>query len=242
MVVAEPMLSANMTTGQNTTLYTQFFSTMRQNIDQGRVHNYTSVKCMKAYASNLVSKTRNLLLITRDNTGPEINYTDIRTESSSDRIPYSWICGGDDWSRNPIETETPVCRLSTALTTVDTWNVDGRLISYCMVEEVEEKCKLSFSVGIMIVVIVANATKSAIMIFTFLRLKGPTLVTIGDAVASFLEIPDPTTAGLCLSTRKSIKKESLGQARNSNSTQWFPKRHLWYHAASKTRWLSCNIL
>lgn len=210
--------------------------------------NNTSAGCMKAYALNLVSKVRNVLLITRDlnTTSNEQKYG--LADSSVD-IPYAWICGSE-WSPYAFKHLKPACTLSTALAAVDTWTVNERRISYCMVEEVKEKCKLSFSVGIMVVVIAANAAKSAIMILTFLRLKEPTLVTIGDAMASFLEVPDPTTAGLCLSTRNSTFKKPKStnnreQGRNPNrkrAKRWLPKRHFWFQTASKTRWLDCNML
>jgi hypothetical protein len=78
------------------------------------------------------------------------------------------------------------------------------------------------------------------VILTVWKLKEPTLVTIGDAVASFLYDPDPTTTGICLSSKSSIqatKKWKLQPAK-----PWHPKRHFWFRAASIKRWLICNIL
>lgn len=78
-----------------------------------------------------------------------------------------------------------------------------------------------------------------IVILTVWKLKEPTLVTIGDAVASFLYDPDPTTAGICLSSKSSIQSNKW---KLQPAKPWNPKRHFWFRAASIKRWLTCNIL
>jgi hypothetical protein len=73
------------------------------------------------------------------------------------------------------------------------------------------------------------------------RLDNPILATIGDATASFLEMPDQTTRGCCLMDRKSIKawKKKM-PVRNLYKR---PKSLRFFRAASLTRWsitlLSC---
>ncbi|KAF4121047.1 hypothetical protein GMORB2_2533 [Geosmithia morbida] len=59
------------------------------------------------------------------------------------------------------------------------------------------------------------------------------LVTLGDAISSFLTDPDSTTEGACLVTKADIvsKRWGCGQAR-----YWFTERHLWGQTPSPTRW------
>ena len=45
------------------------------------------------------------------------------------------------------------------------------------------------------------------MIIRVVRSREPTLVTLGDAIDSFLRIPDPTTMGICFAHRRFIEKE-----------------------------------
>jgi hypothetical protein len=77
------------------------------------------------------------------------------------------------------------------------------------------------------------------VILTVWKLKEPTLVTVGDAVASFLYDPDPTTKGICLSTKLDIQGNRW---KLQVAKQWQPKKHFWFRAASVKRWLICNIL
>jgi hypothetical protein len=78
-----------------------------------------------------------------------------------------------------------------------------------------------------------------LVILTAWKLNEPTLVTIGDAVASFLKDPDPTTEGICLSTKMDIQKKKW---KLQTAKPWAPKKHFWFRAASVKRWLICNIL
>ena len=212
---------------------------MHNNALNGTLVRYDSAACMAEYAVNFVSKVRNVLLVTNDTVSSN-NALGGGYWGSSNQVPYAWLCG-PSWSSNPYLDTPPsaACTLSIATESADTWTVAGHVISYCMVETVVEECRLSFSLVIMLIVITANAIKATIMILTFVKLREPTLVTIGDAIASFLDEPDPTTAGICLSTREDIRK---GKWKNQPAKQWVPKRHFWFKAASIKRWLTCNIL
>lgn len=84
----------------------------------------------------------------------------------------------------------------------------------CLSERVEENCKLVFSLPISMVVIACNIVKVACMFLAAKENRCEVLVTIGDAVASFLNNPDPTTTGRCL-----MEKRTLGKGENP----WKPR-------------------
>jgi hypothetical protein len=113
-------------------------------------------------------------------------------------------------------------------------------IDYCLSQRVEEKCKLQFSLYIMIVVIFCNLVKSISMLMTFWKRYNQPLVTLGDAVSSFLDNPDATTEGMCLVSKSDV----LGGAWRTRGTpkQYQPVRNFWFRAASLKRWLICNSL
>jgi len=225
-------------------------NTVHQKVLNGSMTKYTSADCMTAYARTFASKVRNVLLVSNhsDVTGYPWDGSLISTFNSSvlgystwdntEAIPYAWICG-DDYDFDPYKNGGPVCTLSKAKEGIDNWTVKTFLINYCLVEEVEEQCQLRFSLAIMIIVILANMVKAGVMITTLLRFRTPTLVTIGDAIASFLENPDAMTKGNCLSTREDLRK---GRWEHEVGKRWVPKRHFWFKAASIKRWLTCNIL
>ena len=205
----------------------------------GSLVKLDNLACMAKYANNFISDARNVLLVTTD-TSPNSSYLGFTQWSSDDEVPFWWLCG-DEWEPNPYYDHSPVCTLAKAQAGASSWSVMKHPISYCLVQEVEEQCQLRFSLTIMIIVIIANATKATIMLLTWWKLRTPTLVTIGDAVVSFLDDPDPTTKGICLATKADIQK-AKGAWIDQGAKRWVPHRHLWFRAASIKRWLTCNIL
>ena len=112
----------------------------------------------------------------------------------------------------------------------------------CKSERTEEKCKVQFSLGIMIAVICCNVVKACCMIIAVIRSREPTLVTLGDAVDSFLRIPDQTTMGMCFADRQFVKREWRHGWR-AGPRQWSQKGvQRWRTSISKTRWITCNFL
>ncbi|KAF4617010.1 hypothetical protein G7Y89_g15139 [Cudoniella acicularis] len=66
----------------------------------------------------------------------------------------------------------------------------------CWAGPSEADCELFFNSSLMVAVVVANIIKCVVMVLIVLRFTTPTLVTRGDAIASFLEVEDPTTFNL----------------------------------------------
>jgi len=240
VVVTENFLSSSAVynyTNVEFSVGTGVLETLHGKALNGSLVKYDPADCQKEYAVSFVSKVRNVLLVTND-TDATNNVLDASSWSFFNEVSYYWICG-DGYQGDPYLSGTLVCSPSIATATANNWTLFAHPISYCMVEPVTEECRLSFSLVIMLAVIAANLTKATIMVLTFWKLREPTLVTIGDAVASFLEQPDPTTAGICLSTKRDIVK---GEWKKKIEKRWVPKRHFWFRAASIKRWLTCNIL
>ena len=94
----------------------------------------------------------------------------------------------------------------------------------------------------MIVVIGCNLVKACCMVMAVVRSREPTLVTLGDAVDSFLRIPDQTTIGMCFADRQYIGREWKHQ-RRARPVQWNQKgAQRWRTSASRKRWIICNCL
>jgi hypothetical protein len=122
-------------------------------------------------------------------------------------------------------------------------------ISYCLVEPAVQECRLTLSLVIMIVVITANLTKAIIMSLTYFTLDTPTLVTVGDAIASFLARPDQNTTGLCISNSADFrwrniankKSRSLGNPR-MKVKKWVSKRRFWFRVVSVELWMVTTVM
>lgn len=64
---------------------------------------------------------------------------------------------------------------------------------YCRSQPVHEQCMLQFSLTILLIVVGCSIMKLICLLGTIWALDRPTLVALGDAIASFLEQPDQTT-------------------------------------------------
>ncbi|KAF9886878.1 hypothetical protein FE257_011001 [Aspergillus nanangensis] len=74
------------------------------------------------------------------------------------------------------------------------FNVDG-----CLRVRIEENCQLLFSPLFSSVVIICTIVKVACIIYVACYDRTPRLLTVGDAIASFLSHPDPITRERCFS-------------------------------------------
>lgn len=112
--------------------------------------------------------------------------------------------------------------------------------AYCLSQPVNERCVLQFSLTILLIVIGCNVVKLACLVGTIWTLNHTTLVTLGDAVVSFLEEPDSITQGYCMASRKSVED---GMCRKPPApTKWDYRPRFWFAAASWRRLILCNAL
>lgn len=134
--------------------------------------------------------------------------------------------------RTPEETR----QLSTS-----PWVLNGTTVSYCLSQTHEEHCKLQFSVQILVAVIICNAIKCAAMFCVAWHHRETTFITFGDAIASWLDNPDPATAGRCSEGIRSAARKPNGH----QAPQPQPIRlatHRWKHGVSIKRWITTILI
>lgn len=78
-------------------------------------------------------------------------------------------------------------------------------IQYCWSELIDEHCKLNFCLQIALIVISCNSVKVVCRFLTPCIHKTSALITFGDTLDSFLEVPEHTTRGLCTFSADRIK-------------------------------------
>lgn len=190
--------------------------------------------CINAYATEFLSTRRNLVAVVMDNT-PVVNDSvkqvvpclfEYSTYSASSFDPYDWICNAHDSDlRYGFTTKElwnlPHCssRLPKIRTHSESWNSYGWDINYCLSERIEGKCRLSFNLSILVVVMICNIGKALIMISIAFGVRDKPLVTIGDAIDSFLNINDMTTEGMCLISKAGIAGGTTGVVTGGENTQ-----------------------
>lgn len=106
-------------------------------------------------------------------------------------------------------------------------------VRYCLAEPVEQRCQLAIANTLVMVVTSCVFFKLILCISVVLALRDDPLVTPGDAVASFMTDPDPTTVGSCAATMPDI--HFVPRERNPIPWQQRPRRLA--HAISPTTWV-----
>ncbi|SPN99548.1 uncharacterized protein DNG_02400 [Cephalotrichum gorgonifer] len=113
--------------------------------------------------------------------------------------------------------------------------IDRSSISFCLAQEASEPltCELRLSgpllgtVALLNLVIIVSTGSSAL-----LKDFHP-LATLGDALTSFLDVPDPTTSNACLLTRRDV---TSGKWPLVEAKHWAPSAHWWLMTVSPARW------
>lgn len=149
-------------------------------------------------------------------------------------VPFEWICrdssctGG--FTLANCETFLPCITSNLA-----DWKPFKKSIEYCLGEKIEGHCQLAYSIHLAIVVLLIGAGKTSLMLYIAFRFKERPLLTIGDAVASYLQRPDMYTQRACLVGRKEVQKEFQTGNIMGQRKQYVQKPVRRYRAASIMR-------
>ena len=218
-----------------------------RNNGTGRYEDLTPSQCARRYNTDFLSTNRNLFLITSHASNATHNDTllDWVYFSPNDVSPSRWMCRRNPGGVSQNGEQCNPSELASNVTRGLPWQMDRPVglieISGCKSERTPEKCKVQFSLGIMIVVVCCNLIKACSMIMAVVRSREPTLVTLGDAIDSCLRIPDQTTIGICYANRRFIKRE-WGWRMRTGPREWSQKEaQRWWTSVSKTRWITCNF-
>ena len=182
--------------------------------------------CVEVYTALVISSHSDVLLVS--------SYSDV----TNSLLGYNYeqfhtIFDGDHYIIRRCLNVEP-CQMSFAnLTDQQNW------LQYCLSVPAEEHCKLQFSPAIMVLVIVCNLIKAICMSMAAWKQDTEPLVTLGDAIASFLDWPDVTTKGNCVGEKAQFQKSKSWE---SLSRKWDSKSFLLFQAASLRRWVVCTIL
>ncbi|PUU76453.1 hypothetical protein B9Z19DRAFT_1149369 [Tuber borchii] len=202
----------------------------------------TAPQCIRLYSTDILQDRRNLFLITNHTSNATYDNTFLDTWwyiHAGGALTATWTCL---YLQGSLRCNTN--KLASRVASGIPWLVQigtGEMVKIkgCKSEKVAGKCKVQFSLGIMIAVICCNLVKACCMVMAVLRSREPTLVTLGDAIDSYLRIPDPTTMGICFADRRFIKREWRHGSR-AGPRQWKRKGiQRWWTSVSKTRWITC---
>ncbi|KAK5696441.1 hypothetical protein LTR97_007742 [Elasticomyces elasticus] len=167
--------------------------------------------CLQAYATSMYQTDwRNVLVVTSlESTNSSLINVYSHT-AAAEVFDLAWPCGNitgcdtnsllaasESWtiSKVPGSPQSQYNSVSYNLIdgSDDTTSSYDAPIKYCLAETFPAHCAVHISSKLLIAVIVCNVCKIACMLATLCARGFRPLVNIGDAVASFLERPDPQT-------------------------------------------------
>ena len=232
--------------------------------------------CLKAYRKDFIADRRDVLVVSSGHrmndsllrVSTSVPAGDLPPASSWPSVSYIWTCCIDNcWGSSLDQTILDSAYPQKACPVPDhNWTIDGNSIEYCLSESIPQSCTLQFSLVIMIIVISCNLLKTVCMGLTVWRLSSMPLLTLGDAIASFLAEADPNTKNNCLAERFSFRginhagsdaaillmnRPDISTLKNlindkgklikpgwdEGIRKWKSERYAWFNAASKKRWL-----
>lgn len=223
----------------------------------GKLERLSTNQCVNAYAQNYQSARGSVLLVVSNTTKGythggvadfETSVEPIDNLDNADPDPFAWICN------HVVDQGDCGSKLSTVRGHIDDWQPFSKSVEYCMGETVEQHCRLEYSVHLVLVVVLIGLLKTITMLYIAFQVQDVPLLTIGDAVSSFLAIPDVKTQGLCLLDKSlknfspSVNYSQRTESGGYSSMGWTapPKyfhnrRRRHFTAASARRWLAFLI-
>ncbi|KAH6894387.1 hypothetical protein B0T10DRAFT_603888 [Thelonectria olida] len=219
-----------------------------------KLEKLSPIDCINEYATAFQTARSNLLLVTDGGSNKTNQGIPMREEYSHylpDRYDclvqvYEWMCVTQkpgEYCEKPCRNSIPEIKRN-----ADNWRPFGDRVKYCLSQPEPQTCKLHFSTWIMTVVIVTNAIKVAVMLWLTFRHPPELLLTIGDAIKSFLASPDAHSTNSCLVTAEDVKRSVEGGGKEAldgswtGPRPWTPVRRRWATAVSRRRWKSSIFL
>ncbi|KAL4914503.1 hypothetical protein BDW62DRAFT_204519 [Aspergillus aurantiobrunneus] len=226
---------------------------------QDSARNFTrldKLSCRELYVNSLKT-TGDVILIAKNLTSAQNNGSSliqgwINGLASWDYANF-WVCG--EGTRDG-SLPSDYCTRDKAMSLADNWTIatweaphyQHVEIDYCLIGDQaanDQRCGFHFSSPAMGVVSVFTLVGSILIFLVGRTQKGNLMVTLGDAISSFLEEPEPldkqktdTQSAQLQSCFVNRFRGRRNQTVSPKSTAWLPRPSIsWFHAVSKRRWI-----
>ncbi|CAG8898638.1 unnamed protein product [Penicillium egyptiacum] len=241
-------LTGSKSLSKNNSLHGLFYAARNETLAQ--LHD---TDCLNAFGKTYQSTYRKLLLVNAD-TAENNTYTLVGTQDvfnpyeallDSNKGPYEWLCPSS-WDNHCDSSYLPIAH---TLIADNNWTVEDRndggvfyKVDSCLAEEAPQYCKLQYSLPLTIIVIGFNIVKTTVLLYIWLGIPDAPILTIGDAVASFLHRPDPYTQSCCLLTNSKVKSHDQFLPEWRRPDAFIKRRRIWGSAVSARRWIFSIVL
>ena len=200
-------------------------------LSKGALRRLSGAACLDAYSAPFQSTRSHLILVTgqeaKKDTTPfgmakdHVHFFVDDMDRCGNTQAYQWMC--NQYQRIPTGINDMTCAVmcDELLPRVQadvrngSWMPFFELpVEYCYSLPTTEHCKLQVSKSLLIVVTTLNLFKAALILACVFGWRDePPLLTVGDAIASFVDRPDVSTEGVCLLTRNDVDNESRARKR-----------------------------
>jgi hypothetical protein len=202
--------------------------------------NLTLRDCARIFSQPLLATHRNLVLVTSRNSSVTDNPFEYYFVAVGNN---GWMCPGEFDAGNDLNAPTTVCSPSdsTLVGNATLLETPGRPM-YCLAQRLAEECSVEVSQSIAIGVCVANLIKVVVMCVILFKATETSIVTLGDAIASFIQVQDPNARGLSAEDCSTID-EALQRDRSGLpwGRIWTKRRFRLWHSVSKGKWALSGI-
>ena len=220
-----------------------------------KLERLSNSECVNAYAQNYQSARGNILLVVSNATEGykneavadyETSVAPITDLDGSTPNPFGWIC-------EQYMTSSQSCAniISKVQSDIDDWQPFRKPVQYCLSEKIDQHCRLEYSAHLVLVVVLIGLVKTTTMLYIAFGVGDVPMLTIGDAVSSFLSLPDLKTKGMCFLDKRlknfepSISYKQRAESGEYSSMGWSAPPKYFHHrrrrhftAASGRRWFA----
>ncbi|RSL50765.1 hypothetical protein CEP53_008696 [Fusarium sp. AF-6] len=201
--------------------------------------NLTTLQCIDAYATGFQTTRSHVILVCDKGSG----IYDSDLVSTSDNLwrnhcrpsPFDWICGASVEGCSACRNQLAAVRNK-----ANDWRPAGCRVKYCLSKPVRQACRLNFSMVIATIMLGTNILKAGILVYVALTPPKQPLFVLGDAIQTFLEIPEPASKNMTLASIDYIKRSGFGRCSGPMTPSL--KRRQWAAAVSSRRWATSVFL
>jgi hypothetical protein len=159
--------------------------------------------------------------------------------------PFGWICGGknttlpDPHSLDDTGGPCVGSKLDRVKANSSHWSPFGEEVSYCLSEPAVEQCRLYGNFLLVLVVAGTNSVQIFALATVIIRSNSSPLLTIGDAISSFLKVNDDTTRDMCLASSHHFRLLNYEKREwTALLTSWIRKKRRLCSTVRLGRWVS----
>lgn len=121
---------------------------------------------------------------------------------------------------------------------------DGSTVRFCLAQEADpasQTCTVSLNGSLLGITLLLNLVTvvATAGVLLFKASSFEPLVTLGDALTSFLKDTDPSTRDACLLSKTDVWQGRWGLR---EAKYWIPRDHRWFRTPSVPRWLFTSFL